>query len=374
MGRQAQGVSVHWKRGWAYAHFTWDKQLYRIALLTQDRKQAPKEAAKAYAKVISGELRPIRRRSRKLYDLAELLDEWISSKRPALDPMTVPTLEIYARRYVDFFVSLDNITEANATTYGLARLSQVLRKTVLRELSYLREFLAWCKLHGVLLGTPAVPPLPKKAQGVRSGKQRAKAVHISEGEAMAIIMLLPERSKKIDGRTWPLRLRFAFMWETALRPETISRLSVPDHWRPGMKHLELANEDDKARYGREVDLTPRAVQILTAVAPERGTIFGRHCFYKALKAAALEVLGPIRGKSFAPYDFRHGRAKALLDAGVRLRAVAYGIGHKRLTTTDKYLAPERSAWADDLRKVRPQTNTTPKRHPTKRSNRGKPKK
>jgi integrase len=141
------------------------------------------------------------------------------------------------------------------------------------------------------------------------------------------------------------------MWETGLRPETLSRLSVPDHWRPGMRHLELTNEDDKARFGREVDLTDEAVEILQRVATGRGPIFGRHNYSKAIKRAAVTVLGSIRGRGFAPYDFRHGRAKALLDAGAPIRGVSYVLGHKRVSTTDKYLAPERSAGRDALGRI-----------------------
>jgi integrase len=149
------------------------------------------------------------------------------------------------------------------------------------------------------------------------------------------------------------------MWETALRPETISRLRVPENWRPGMHHLEIQNEDDKARFGREVDLTDEAVSILVSATPEAGPVFGHHVFYKALKRAATQVLGPERGKRFAPYDFRHGRAKELLDAGALIRGVGWVLGHKRASTTDKYLAPDRSAGRDAI--------MTPKRHPkTKR--------
>lgn len=343
MGRIAKGWSVRWKRGWAYCCFTWAGTEHRVALRTRDNREAQASAPRAYAEVVSGERRPLRRQPGRLLDLAQLMDAWIESKRPSLDPATVPTLDIYARRFVDYFVSLDRITEASTTNYGLARLGQALRTTVLRELAYLRQFLAWAKVHGALLDVPHVPALPPKAQGQRTGPQRAKSVHISPAEAKAILAELPEESKTIDGRKWPLRARFAFMWETGLRPETLSRLRVPDNWRPGMTHLELTNEDDKARFGREVDLTPEAVRILKRVSPERGEVFGRHVYYKAIKRAAIAVLGPVRGQDFAPYDFRHGRAKSLLDAGAPLRGVSYLLGHKRPTTTDKYLAPERSA-------------------------------
>lgn len=354
MGRPAKGLRVKFKRGWAYAHFRWDGYPYRIALGLQkgttaaERRKVEEAAARAYAQVVSGERRAVRRKPGQLLDLAELLDEWLTQKAPSLDVRTVPTLETYARRYVDYFESLDKITEATGEAFGLARLGQVVRRTVIRELSYLREFLRWCKRQGAIAATPLIPRLPPKAQGVRSGPQRAKAVHVSEEQARAILALLPLESKKIDGRKWPLRLRFEFMWETALRPETISRLSVPDHWRPGSRVLEITNEDDKARWGREIDLSDRAVAILEEVAPGRGTVFGHHTYYKAIKKAAIAVLGPLKGKSFAPYDFRHGRARNLLDAGAPIRGVSFMLGHKLVSTTDIYMSPEQTAGREAL--------------------------
>lgn len=371
MGRPSEGFKVKWKRGWGYVHFTWEKHEHRIALLTRDKREAQEAAAREYAEVVSGRRRPIRRAPGKLLDLADLFDLWLESKRTSIDESFFPTLEGYARRFVDFFQTLDRITKATASTYGLTRLGEGMRTTVLRELSYLRQFLSWCELHGALSVVPDVPKLPPKAKGTRTGTQRGKAVHISEEEAKAIIAALPEFSKTIDGRKWPLRARFAFMWETALRPETISRLRVPDHWRPGAKHIELADEDDKARWGRPVDLTPKAVAILRAVSPREGLIFGRHNYTKAIKAAARTVLGPQRGKLFAPYDFRHGRAMERLDAHAKMRGVSYMLGHRRPSTTDKYLAPDRKAGAEALQAgiiPGPFSHPKKKRRPRKQRN------
>lgn len=343
MGRPTEGWYLTWKRGWAYCRFTWQGTDVRLALRTRDKRQAQEAAARAYADVVSGRRRPLKRRPGHVLGLEELLDAWIESKKPSLDPRTLESIEAYAARYLDSFQHLDRITEASGANFGMARLGQVLRTTALRELAYLREFLRWCKQQQVVAEVPHIPRLPAKAQGKRSGPQRAKSVHISPTEAALILADLPPLSKTIGGRKWPIRDRFRFAWETALRPETISRLSVPDNWRPGMKHVELTNEDDKARWGREIDLTPIALGILEAVNPGDGLLFGDHCYYKVIKRVAIAVLGPIRGKSFAPYDFRHGRAKALLDAGAPIRGVSYILGHKRVSTTDKYLAPERSA-------------------------------
>ena len=347
MARQPKsGFSVYPKRGWFYVYFTWRGEEHRYALRTRDRREAEEAAARRHAAVVNGVLRP---RQRVFADLAQLLGEWIESKRTSVDPDSIGMLETYARRYVFVFGELGAITEATATDFGRRRLGQAMRKTVLRELSYLREFLAWCRLHGYLVSVPVVPGLPKKARGTRTGTHRQHAVVVTEEEAAAIIALLPETSKTIDGRRWPIRARFAFMWETALRPETIARLSTPGSWRPGMSHITLEDEDDKARFGRELDVTPEAIAILEAVSPETGLVFGRHEFSKRIKRAALTVLGEARGRDFAPYDFRHARARERLDAGATIRGVGYMLGHKKASTTDIYTAPDRRAGRDAIR-------------------------
>lgn len=349
MGRRAEGPKVRWKRGWAYARFTWQGREYCEALGTQDPREAEEDTARAYAEVVSGQRRPVARRPGQLMDLGQLWDEWLEWKRPSIDPETHEAIGYYGDRFVDYFVTLDRITEASAASYGIARLGQVTRSTVLKEVCYLRQFLAWCKQQGTLSDAPVIPRLPPKSKGKRVGPQRAKPVEITEAEARAIIAELPEESKTIGGRKWPVRDRFVFAWETAFRPETISRLRTPLHWRPGSRIIELEDEDDKARYGREVDLTPEAVRVLRKWAPKAGEVFGRHCFDKALKRAAAAVLEPSRAKRFAAYDFRHGRARTLLDAGASLRGVAYVLGHKLLTTTNRYVEPDRRAGKEALR-------------------------
>jgi integrase len=353
-------LRVRWKRGWAYAHFTWAEHPFRIALRTRDKEEARTRAAHEYAQVVNGFTRPVRRQSGKLLDLGDVLTLWLESKRTSVDPSFYVTLEGYAAGFNQFFRSLGNIDEATGAEYGQRRLGEALRTTVLRELAYLREFLEWCVQQRALQRAPTIPKLPKKAKGVRTGKQRAKYVHITEAQARAILALLPWRTKTIDGRQWPLRARFAFMWQTMLRPTTIAKLRVPESWRSGSKELVLADEDDKNRWGRTLDLSPEAVDILERWAPKEGLIFGDHNHDKILKRAACAVLGEHLGEQFAPYDFRHGGAKEALDAGAPLRGVSYQLGHTRPTTTDRYTAPDRAAGRLAVRA----RVSAPKKHPT----------
>ena len=88
----------------------------------------------------------------------------------------------------------------------------------------------------------------------------------------------------------------------------------------------LTDEGDKARFGRTVPLSDVARNVLEKFCPEAGLIFGAHCFDKHLKHAAAMVLGPEVAKSFASYDFRHGRANHLVDRGAPLTGGCVPLG------------------------------------------------
>jgi integrase len=287
MGRRPQGWRLYPKRGWFYVAFTHAGVEHRIALGTRDPGEASKLAAKEYAEVVSGRRRAVRRSGRALLDLEGLIANWIDSLAGELDPETVKTCVIYGRTYLAFFGETDALTSERIGDFVKARLRMVLRKTMLKERTFLRRFLRWCVDQHALAHVPEFPELPAATSvGKRVGKQRVKPVEVTPAEARAILAALPETSKKIGKRKWPVRARFAFAWETALRPETIARLEVPRSWHRGARHLEIHDEDDKARFGRELPLSEEALRILANVAPAEGVIFGDHNFSKAFKRAA----------------------------------------------------------------------------------------
>ena len=57
--------------------------------------------------------------------------------------------------------------------------------------------------------------------------------------------------------------------------------------------------------------------------------------------AAAKVLPPEKAKTFTAYDLRHARATQWAETG-NLVGVAYLLGHKQVTTTNKYARPN---WA-----------------------------
>ena len=131
------------------------------------------------------------------------------------------------------------------------------------------------------------------------------------------------------------------MAETGLRPETLDLLRVPEHFAPGARTLKISAEIDKNRWARDLPLSPRALAVLVAIAPKGGLIFERTAngnakrYIEDFKAAVLACGLP---KETAPYDLRHACGTHGVEAsGGNLAGVAYLLGHKQVTTTNRYV-------------------------------------
>ena len=141
----------------------------------------------------------------------------------------------------------------------------------------------------------------------------------------------------------PIRAYFQALWETGLRPETIVSIEAPRDYRRGSGTLRIRADADKARYAREVPLTPGAREALDSVCPEAGFLFPRapdgdapKVSNELRKAARLAGLAPDRANRISPYDLRHGRATELVHK-TDLLSTSYLIGHKHASTTDRYI-------------------------------------
>ena len=217
------------------------------------------------------------------------------------------------------------------------------RQTVQKELNALKRFLAWCVQQKILTRAPLVPSPPRRALGTPFEKRRrSKATPLTPAEATAIIDALPEWSTSKRWECFPVKARFRLAWETALRPKTISQLSAPENFVRGSHVLVITDEIDKVRFGRELPLTERARDAIESVCPDHGVIFGDHDYRDQLKKAARAILPPERAATFAAYDLRHARATQWAESG-NLVGVAYLLGHKQVTTTNKYARPNRMA-------------------------------
>jgi site-specific recombinase XerD len=306
-----------------------------------DPQEAAKRAAEIYARDLTAAATPGPRINPHLA-LDEHMSQWLASIDTTHDPKTVVTYTAYARRFLSFFGnSLARVTVPRMGDYQRKRLGEVTRKTLLKERSAFNGFLDWAVEQGLLAEEhrPRWPRLPKKALGVRSGPQRETPVDVTPAQVNAFLAALPTWSRpNKDGVSFAVRARFEVMYETGLRPATLDELAVPRHWRPGATEILLEDKIDKARFGRRIPISARCAEALErtvlALGLSEGLIFGAHDYRYAVNKAAAAAGLP---EDFAPYDLRHGRAGHLLDAGATMRAVAHLLGHRKLTTTDRYL-------------------------------------
>lgn len=355
MGRRRTGAkpySTYGDKGAAYISCTIAKARVRESLgipwADDRRSQAGIEAAaaKRYASLVEGRVIDEHDdRIRTSDSLPTLLSSWLGDSRE-LYPSTIGLLRIHAVHFSTFFRNIRDIMGDTAPQrYGQHRIKSVMRTTVRKELSSLFNFYGWCMTHDKIRSLPRRADLAPGLRGVRVGKQRAKPLHLTPDEALSILDALPEwaakggRGKNPGEVAGAFRVRdfFSLLWETGLRPGTISKLEVPQHWKPGRGELFISADIDKARYERAVPLTKAALAILARCAPKAGPVFGAHAYGAIAKRAAVAVLGPERAKLFAPYDLRHARATFLLAASQDMLGVGYMLGHKQTTTTNRYL-------------------------------------
>lgn len=345
MGRRAKGWEIRprGKKKVLYIRFRRAGVRYEISTGTSDVREADARAAEIYAEHLTKRPEPKLDRPAKLH-LGVIAAKWIPAIRGSTHASNTATLyELHLRAHlIPFFERLDNVSTGTIGEYQRARLKEVTRATVIKERSTLASFLSWCKEQGLLQSVPEFPPIPKGALGHRAGARKQKAADVSPEQVARFLAALPEMSigKIHQSHRFPVRARYIVAWETGLRPSTLDKLSVPEHYKKGQRELVITDSIDKARFGRSLPLTEAARAALDSVVTKNGLVFGRRCYRMYVAAARLAAEMPA---GFSPYDLRHGRALALTEASGNLPGVAFLLGHRKLTTTDRYLRATRRA-------------------------------
>jgi len=268
--------------------------------------------------------------------LDELLAAWLTSAATEVSSAQGDgsLFETYARHFLRFFRTTGRICDEVAIEqYKEHRLGQVQATTVRGELSALRRLHRWMKKRKLLSVLPEVPKVPKRATGTAHKLGKRKVIKLSPAEMDAIIAHLPELTRK----GYPVRDFVTFVRETSLRPSTIFGLQAPCDYEPGAPLLRIRDENDKARFGRDVPITDRARAAIEARFPCDGTIFPEFDCRDALRRAGRAAgISAHRASRLSIYDFRHGRGTEWGTTG-NLIGIAYLMGHKHVTTTKEYL-------------------------------------
>lgn len=349
MGRHAEGWRIRQKvaGGPYYVRFRHQGCRQEHATGSSDPREAAERAARIYADVIAERrvhvsAAPVATKAR------ELFAEWIASLENTHAETTIATWTGYVNaHFLDHFEALADFNAAKLGAYTRHRLGQVLKATVKKERTALGSFLAWAKEQGYVAEVPPMPPMPKGATGKRATTRKERATELAPAEVEATLARLPVWSSESHPDRFPVRAYFRVLWETGLRPVTVQRLRAPEDFRRGSTSLQISDEDDKVRYGRTLPLTTAAVAALSEVAPASGLIFGKHDWRGFLRVAAREAgVDLAKIETFTPYDLRHTRTTHLLEETGNLPGVAFLVGHKQVTTTNRYARPnERAARA-----------------------------
>lgn len=265
--------------------------------------------------------------------LLEAVQQWLSAEESLRDPRTSQTYAIYAgAHWQPHFDTVSGITSESCEAYRAQRLLKVSASSVSKELGALRAFVRWLGLD------VEVPTIPRRTTGNRRATAWRGAQEVSPDEAEAILARLPHDARQ----------RYTFGYDTSLRGETIDCLEVPAHWHTRSAYVQIPRELDKARAGRPMPLTPRALAILESrlacmwsapCSPAAGPLFGPNRWRKTLKAAGVAVLGEVRGRRLVPTDLRAGRITHWLEESANMPGVQALAGHSRATTTARYVKP-----------------------------------
>jgi len=343
MGRRAEGwrLTVDGRTGIHGVRWTQHGVRHHVSTGERDPGKAAEAAAALYAKAVSGRRRVAPGRTSSRAKIAEVGSEWIADLEDSLDEQTVSKYDQYVDAWSAFFVTVAGITGPAIEDFWRVRLREVKRKTVIKQIYALNGFLAWLVSKGALDQVPAYAMPPKSSTG-RAAREPIETVPLSEEEGDRLVAALPEWSEKArkGGTKWRVRDRMIVAWETALRPATLDAIEAPRDFTKGAPRLRIRDEDDKARFGRAVPLSPAAALALDRSAPELGRIFGKVDSHNAtdyLRAAAVAAGLPAeKAAKVKPYDLRHARLTLLAESG-NLVGVAFLAGHKAITTTNRYV-------------------------------------
>jgi integrase len=337
MARGADGwrLRIDPRTGHHIVRFRHEGRRYNLSTGERDPARAAEKATAIYTQIVAGRRRP-RRTLAEPVPFDEVAADWLASIEGSVDPETWKSYELHVVTHLEpFFLTIDRVTTNGVEDYKRERLRRVKRKTLNKELSALRGVVGWAVRCGHLQEPPVIENPPPKVQGTAHPQGKRESIALTIEQVDAIIARLPLHAKRGGA---PIRDRAIVSWETGLRPETIASISVPEHYRRGESRLRLLAAADKARFEREVPLTPRAREALDRCAPDVGLIFGTLRWGPHIKAAAAAIgLPPDIAERVTAHSLRHSRLTYLAERTDNLAGLQHLAGHKHLSTTARYV-------------------------------------
>jgi len=220
---------------------------------------------------------------------------------------------------------------------GVLHKQKIKKSSVARKLSSIRSFMKFLQKHGVIADNPAIAVLTPKQE-----KPIPNYLSVDDMFRLLDSIATDTLAGKRD------RAMLETMYSTGIRVSELVGLNVSDVDFKG----KVIRVTGKGNVERMAPIGQKALDILkdyrnhlhaekgilnNTVGPlflnkSNGRITARSVA-RMLEKSALEsgLTVPV-----APHDFRHSFATHMLDAGLDLRVVQEMLGHKQLSTTQKY--------------------------------------
>jgi len=214
------------------------------------------------------------------------------------------------------------------------------RTTIERKIAAIRSFFKFLKSRKVIIVNPTRSiPLPKK--------QRKLPTYLTKNEAEQLLNL-PETA--IGLKTLRNFAIAELFYATGIRVSELTALNLDD-LDPDQMELQVLG---KGRKERIVPVTAPALKRIKSYLEQRrqilkdgarlgtaGPLFinlrGKRITARSVHRIMKEMgLNAGLNKRVHPHELRHSFATHLLDSGADLRAIQELLGHKNLTTTQKY--------------------------------------
>ncbi len=221
---------------------------------------------------------------------------------------------------------------------GFLHKQQIKKTSISRKISAIRSFFRYLEKHGVVRGNPAVNvAVPKADKSIPTYLTVDEVFHLIE--SVPTNTLLGKRNRAI----------FEMLYSTGIRVSELVGLDVEDVDFEG----RMVRVKGKGKVER---IVPFGAKTLAAVmgyrenlqgnrhmAPDiwRGSLFlnkngGRLTDRSVARIISDAALKANIGMPVSPHDLRHTFATHMLDAGLDLRMVQEMLGHRSLSTTQKY--------------------------------------
>jgi len=313
----------------------WEKCQKEFSTYELEPKEAKKAAKKLYIEYLDNEPQV----PKSFVSLEDTAVKYLEETKNNYRPIYLKGLTYYYEQWAQVFPDLSEITREKVIDWTQGQLKIIKAVSIRKKIRALNRLAKWAA-DKKLIKAVEIPLPARSAEGTPFPTRRTAAAVVSADEIEQILALLPETTFIPKGhQTIPLRPRYRLMWELALRPETVAKLSVPQHWNPeNPQYLTLTPDVMKLKKPSRKVLTPKALEAIKAVySGQPGLLFGPHALNRRVKAAAYQVLDKERAKRFCGQWLRSARLSHLSLLGVPPKSVQTFADHANLSQTSIYL-------------------------------------